>query len=153
MSRLHDYYKATIVPQLVKQFGYKSPMEVPRITKITLNMGVGEAVADKKIMEHAVVARGRAEEFWRKTSRRPARQRRPSWQRSFCRITAASPVENSRRNAHSPRLGHGARRISSASIGPPFVAAVAAGEFASATSKLRPPGERKQAAPPSVRRR
>jgi large subunit ribosomal protein L5 len=54
MSRLHDYYKATIVPQLVKQFGYKSPMEVPRITKITLNMGVGEAVADKKIMEHAV---------------------------------------------------------------------------------------------------
>ena len=54
MARLHTYYKETVVPQLVKQFGYKSVMEVPRITKITLNMGVGEAVADKKIMEHAV---------------------------------------------------------------------------------------------------
>jgi len=54
MARLHDYYKANIVPELVKKFGYKSVMEVPRITKITLNMGVGEAVADKKIMEHAV---------------------------------------------------------------------------------------------------
>jgi large subunit ribosomal protein L5 len=53
MARLHDYYKQTVVPQLIKQFGYKSIMEVPRITKITLNMGVGEAVADKKIMEHA----------------------------------------------------------------------------------------------------
>ncbi len=39
----------------MKEFGYKSPMEVPRITKITLNMGVGEAVADKKVLEHAVV--------------------------------------------------------------------------------------------------
>lgn len=54
MARLHTYYTETVVPQLVKQFGYKSVMEVPRITKITLNMGVGEAVADKKIMEHAV---------------------------------------------------------------------------------------------------
>lgn len=54
MARLHTYYKETVVPQLIKQFGYKSVMEVPRITKITLNMGVGEAVADKKIMEHAV---------------------------------------------------------------------------------------------------
>jgi len=54
MARLHSYYKETVVPQLIKQFGYKSVMEVPRITKITLNMGVGEAVADKKIMEHAV---------------------------------------------------------------------------------------------------
>ncbi|MGN6862251.1 50S ribosomal protein L5, partial [Neisseria sp. P0021.S004] len=44
----------TVVPELVKQFGYKSVMEVPRIEKITLNMGVGEAVADKKVMEHAV---------------------------------------------------------------------------------------------------
>jgi large subunit ribosomal protein L5 len=54
MSRLHTYYKDTVVKQLVEQFGYKSLMEVPRITKITLNMGVGEAVADKKVMEHAV---------------------------------------------------------------------------------------------------
>lgn len=48
MARLHDYYKSAIVPELMKQFGYKSVMEVPRIEKITLNMGVGEAVADKK---------------------------------------------------------------------------------------------------------
>lgn len=54
MSRLHTYYKDTVVKQLVEQFGYESLMEVPRITKITLNMGVGEAVADKKVMEHAV---------------------------------------------------------------------------------------------------
>ncbi len=54
MSRFQDYYKETIVPELVKQFGYKSAMEVPRIEKITLNMGVGEAVADKKVMEFAV---------------------------------------------------------------------------------------------------
>jgi large subunit ribosomal protein L5 len=43
-----------VVPKLIEQFGYKSVMEVPRIQKITLNMGVGEAVADKKVMEHAV---------------------------------------------------------------------------------------------------
>lgn len=54
MARLHDYYKSAIVPELMKQFGYKSVMEVPRIEKITLNMGVGEAVADKKVLEHAV---------------------------------------------------------------------------------------------------
>jgi large subunit ribosomal protein L5 len=54
MSRLHTYYKDVVVKQLTEQFGYKSSMEVPRITKITLNMGVGEAVADKKVMEHAV---------------------------------------------------------------------------------------------------
>ncbi len=54
MTRLQGYYRETIVPELIKQFGYKSLMEVPRITKITLNMGVGEAVADKKIMEFAV---------------------------------------------------------------------------------------------------
>ncbi len=54
MARLNDFYKKTVVPQLVKQFGYKSVMEVPRIEKITLNMGVGEAVADKKVMDHAV---------------------------------------------------------------------------------------------------
>ena len=57
MARLQDYYKNTVVPKLIKQFGYKSIMEVPRIEKITLNMGVGEAVADKKVMEHASVDR------------------------------------------------------------------------------------------------
>ncbi|BAL26271.1 50S ribosomal protein L5 [Azoarcus sp. KH32C] len=54
MARLQQYYKESIAPDLLKQFGYKSVMEVPRITKITLNMGVGEAVGDKKILEHAV---------------------------------------------------------------------------------------------------
>jgi large subunit ribosomal protein L5 len=54
MARLKDYYKDTVVKALTEQFGYKSPMEVPRIEKITLNMGVGEAVADKKVMENAV---------------------------------------------------------------------------------------------------
>ena len=54
MVRLQAVYKETIVPKLMKEFGYKSSMEVPRISKITLNMGVGEAVADKKIMDHAV---------------------------------------------------------------------------------------------------
>ncbi len=54
MARLYDYYKQTVSPELMKKFGYKSIMEVPRIEKITLNMGVGEAVADKKVMDHAV---------------------------------------------------------------------------------------------------
>ena len=54
MARLLDYYKETVVPELTKKFGYKSNMEVPRITKITLNMGVGEAVADKKVLEFAL---------------------------------------------------------------------------------------------------
>jgi large subunit ribosomal protein L5 len=54
MARLLDYYKQTVVSELTQKFGYKSSMEVPRITKITLNMGVGEAVADKKVLEHAV---------------------------------------------------------------------------------------------------
>ena len=54
MARLQEFYRETVVPKLVEQFGYKSVMEVPRIQKITLNMGVGEAVADKKVMDHAV---------------------------------------------------------------------------------------------------
>ena len=54
MARLQQFYKDTVVGELTKQFGYKSVMEVPRITKITLNMGVGEAVGDKKILEHAI---------------------------------------------------------------------------------------------------
>ena len=54
MTRLQAHYKETVVPKLVEQFGYESVMQVPRITKITLNMGVGEAVADKKVLELAV---------------------------------------------------------------------------------------------------
>ena len=54
MARLLDFYKNTVVQELTKKFGYKSNMEVPRITKITLNMGVSEAVADKKVIDHAV---------------------------------------------------------------------------------------------------
>ncbi len=54
MARLLDFYKNTVVQELTTKFGYKSNMQVPRITKITLNMGVGEAVADKKVLEHAV---------------------------------------------------------------------------------------------------
>ncbi len=54
MSRMYDYYKETVVAELTKQFGYTSVMQVPRIEKITLNMGVGEAVGDKKVMEFAL---------------------------------------------------------------------------------------------------
>ncbi|MCG6934062.1 MAG: 50S ribosomal protein L5 [Gallionella sp.] len=54
MARLYGFYKDKVANDLMKQFGYKSVMEVPRIEKITLNMGVGEAVADKKVMEFAV---------------------------------------------------------------------------------------------------
>ncbi len=54
MARLQEFYKETVAPDLQKQFGYKSVMEVPRITKITLNMGVGEAVGDKKVLENAL---------------------------------------------------------------------------------------------------
>ena len=54
MSRLQTIYKEKVVPEMVAKFGYKSVMEVPRLTKVTLNMGVSEAVADKKVMEHAV---------------------------------------------------------------------------------------------------
>jgi large subunit ribosomal protein L5 len=53
-SRLQAHYRGTVVKQLMEQFGYKTVMQVPRIEKITLNMGVGEAVADKKIMDNAV---------------------------------------------------------------------------------------------------
>ena len=54
MARLQDFYKASVMPQLKAKFGYNSVMEIPRITKITLNMGVGEAVGDKKVLENAV---------------------------------------------------------------------------------------------------
>jgi large subunit ribosomal protein L5 len=54
MARLHDQYREKIVPELMDKFGYKSVMQVPRITKITLNMGVGEAVNDKKNIDMAV---------------------------------------------------------------------------------------------------
>ena len=54
MARLKEFYKDSVVKKMTEQFGYTSVMQVPRIEKITLNMGVGEAVADKKVMEHAV---------------------------------------------------------------------------------------------------
>ena len=54
MARLQQHYREKVAPDLITKFGYKSPMQVPRITKITLNMGVGEAVADKKILDNAV---------------------------------------------------------------------------------------------------
>lgn len=54
MARLQEFYHSKVVADLQAKFGYKSVMEVPRITKITLNMGVSEAVADKKVIEHAV---------------------------------------------------------------------------------------------------
>jgi len=54
MARLQAFYKEKVVADLTTKFGYKSVMQVPRLTKITLNMGLSEAVADKKIIEHAV---------------------------------------------------------------------------------------------------
>ena len=54
MTRLENFYKETVVPKLVEKFGYENIMQVPRISKITLNMGVGEAVGNKKILENAV---------------------------------------------------------------------------------------------------
>lgn len=53
-ARLQSFYKEKVAADLMKKFGYKSIMEVPRITKITLNMGLGEAINDKKVIEHAV---------------------------------------------------------------------------------------------------
>lgn len=54
MAKLHGVYKDTVVPELMKQFGYTSVMQVPRIEKITLNMGVGDALTDKKVLDNAV---------------------------------------------------------------------------------------------------
>lgn len=54
MTRLQEFYQAEVMPKLIKQFDYKSPMQAPRLIKITLNMGVGDAIVDKKTMEHAV---------------------------------------------------------------------------------------------------
>ena len=54
MARLKDYYRKEVVPALVKQFGYASVMQVPRLEKIVLNMGVGEATGDKKLLDNAV---------------------------------------------------------------------------------------------------
>ena len=53
MAKLHDQYKQEVIKALTEKFGYKTVMQVPRIVKITLNMGVGEAVADKKVLENA----------------------------------------------------------------------------------------------------
>ena len=54
VARLQAIYRDKISPELIEKFGYTSSMQVPRITKITLNMGVSEAVSDKKVMDHAV---------------------------------------------------------------------------------------------------
>ncbi len=54
ITRLEKHYKENVVPKLMEKFGYTNPMQVPRLTKITLNMGVGEAVGNKKILENAV---------------------------------------------------------------------------------------------------
>ena len=54
MARLQEFYRDKVVPDLMKKFDYKTTMQVPRVTKITLNMGVSEAVADKKVMDNAV---------------------------------------------------------------------------------------------------
>ena len=54
VARLQAIFRDKISPELIEKYGYKSPMQVPRITKITLNMGVSEAVSDKKVMDHAV---------------------------------------------------------------------------------------------------
>jgi len=54
MARLQTIYKDEIVSKLMEQFGYKSPMQAPKLTKITINMGVGEAIGDKKVLDHAV---------------------------------------------------------------------------------------------------
>ena len=54
MARLQDHYRDVVVKKLTERFGYQNVMQVPRITKITLNMGVGEAVGDKKVLEHAI---------------------------------------------------------------------------------------------------
>ena len=54
MARLKDFYKETVVPKLTKDLGVKNAMQVPKLTKITVNMGVGEAVADRKVMDAAV---------------------------------------------------------------------------------------------------
>jgi large subunit ribosomal protein L5 len=53
MAKLHDFYRESVVPGLMKEFSYNSVMQVPRIEKITLNMGLGEAIADKKVLESA----------------------------------------------------------------------------------------------------
>jgi large subunit ribosomal protein L5 len=54
MSRLQEHYKETVAPQLMKELGLSNPMEVPRITKITVNMGVGESVGDRKVLDRAM---------------------------------------------------------------------------------------------------
>ncbi len=54
MTRLREHYKSTVEPALMERFGYQSVMQIPRLEKITINMGVGEALADKKVLDHAV---------------------------------------------------------------------------------------------------
>ncbi len=58
MAKLHDYYKDEVVKKLMTEFNYNSVMQVPRVEKITLNMGVGEAIADKKLLDNAAADPG-----------------------------------------------------------------------------------------------
>lgn len=60
MTRLEKFYKEQAVPQLMERFGYSNPMQVPRLVKVTLNMGVGEAVGNKKVLENAVADMAKA---------------------------------------------------------------------------------------------
>ena len=53
MARLQQYYRETVVPQMMEQFNYSNTMQVPKITKVSLNMGLGEAIGDKKVLDHA----------------------------------------------------------------------------------------------------
>ena len=54
MTRLEKFYKESVVPKLMQRFGYQNVMQVPRLTKVTLNMGVGEAIGNKKVLENAM---------------------------------------------------------------------------------------------------
>ncbi|MBD3754255.1 MAG: 50S ribosomal protein L5 [Gammaproteobacteria bacterium] len=54
MARLQQFYKDQVVSQMIEKFGYKTPMQAPKLTKITINMGVGEAIGDKKVLDNAV---------------------------------------------------------------------------------------------------
>ncbi len=60
MTRLEKIYREEVTPKLIERFGYKNPMQVPRLSKVTLNMGVGEAVGNKKILENAVADMAKA---------------------------------------------------------------------------------------------
>jgi large subunit ribosomal protein L5 len=90
MSRLQNYYKETVVPQLKDKFSYENIMEVPKVTKITLNMGVGEAVGDKKVMDRAVgdMTAIAGQKPIVKNARKSVARAGPSAARSRCGVSA-----------------------------------------------------------------